>query len=145
KVYIRHCLQLTSVVSPFDGTAGLRLIWAVRPTETVSQRELSGSAKKVGASSRLERFAVRPRALVCPGQLAAGWRQWVALPQREPLTEWGRHQTQSARTTSRTGPTAALARSFGSGFSLSLPSLPFARRNGAETWWCRRDDHGAFA
>ncbi|TWW53078.1 hypothetical protein D4764_0142850 [Takifugu flavidus] len=50
--------------------AGLRLIWAVRPTETVSQRELSGSAKKVGASSRLERFAVRARALVCTGQLA---------------------------------------------------------------------------
>ncbi|TWW62594.1 hypothetical protein D4764_04G0012410 [Takifugu flavidus] len=82
-------------------------------------------------------------------KLAAGWRQWVALPQRELLTEWWRHQTQSARTTSLTGPTAALARSFGSGFSLvlsrSLPSLPFARRNGAETWWCRRGDHGAFA
>ncbi|TWW80953.1 hypothetical protein D4764_01G0007680 [Takifugu flavidus] len=29
--------------------------------------------------------------------------------------------------------------------SLPLPSLPFARRNGAETWWCRRGDHGAFA
>ncbi|TWW54807.1 hypothetical protein D4764_0116130 [Takifugu flavidus] len=53
-----------------NSTAGLRLIWAVRPTETVSQRELSGSAKKVGASSRLERFAVRARALVCTGQLA---------------------------------------------------------------------------
>ncbi|XP_056890266.1 uncharacterized protein LOC130526521 isoform X1 [Takifugu flavidus] len=88
-------------------------------------------------SFRLERFAVRARVLVCTGQLAAGWCQWVALPQREPLTEWWRHQIQSAQITSPTGPTAALAQSFSSGLSpvrsRSLPSLPFARRNGAET------------
>ncbi|TWW81736.1 hypothetical protein D4764_01G0015510 [Takifugu flavidus] len=47
---------------------------------------LSGSAKKVflPPSFHPERFAVRA---VCTGQLAAGWCQWVALPQREPLTE----------------------------------------------------------
>ncbi|TWW73480.1 hypothetical protein D4764_15G0008740 [Takifugu flavidus] len=44
-------------------------------------------------SFHLERFAVRARALVYPGQLTAGWRRWVALPQREPFTEWWRHQT----------------------------------------------------
>ncbi|TWW77673.1 hypothetical protein D4764_12G0010630 [Takifugu flavidus] len=39
KVYIRHCLQLTLVVfPPFDGTAGLRLIWAVRPTNCFTAR-----------------------------------------------------------------------------------------------------------
>ncbi|TWW60984.1 hypothetical protein D4764_05G0010740 [Takifugu flavidus] len=26
-------------------------------------------------------------------KLTAGWCRWVALPQREPFTEWWRHQT----------------------------------------------------
>ncbi|TWW63668.1 hypothetical protein D4764_03G0006760 [Takifugu flavidus] len=38
-------------------------------------------------SFRPERFAVRACALVGTGQLAAGWCQWVAMPQREPLME----------------------------------------------------------
>ncbi|TWW77906.1 hypothetical protein D4764_11G0000270 [Takifugu flavidus] len=59
-------------------------------------------------------------------KVAAAWRQWVALPQREPFTEWWRHQTQSARTISLTGPTAALAPSFDSGFSPVLSPSPLA-------------------
>ncbi|XP_056890269.1 uncharacterized protein LOC130526521 isoform X2 [Takifugu flavidus] len=122
--------------------AGLQLIWVVRPAEPVSRNEHAVWQCQEGwcflpPSFRLERFAVRARVLVCTGQLAAGWCQWVALPQREPLTEWWRHQIQSAQITSPTGPTAALAQSFSSGLSpvrsRSLPSLPFARRNGAET------------
>ncbi|TWW63776.1 hypothetical protein D4764_03G0007840 [Takifugu flavidus] len=79
-------------------------------------------------------------------KLAAGWCQWVALPQREPFTEWWRHQTVG---------TDYLAYwthcCFGSVLwfgilsrSLPLPSPPLARRNGAETYFFRRPGHHLF-
>ncbi|TWW62356.1 hypothetical protein D4764_04G0010030 [Takifugu flavidus] len=142
-VYIRHCLLLALVVFPLRRRYGVVAAYLGCSTNLFHRTSMQRQEGRcfLPPSFRLERFAVRARALVCTGQLAAGWCQWVTLPQREPLTEWWRHQKQSAQTTSLTGPTAALAQSFSSGLSpvrsrslsRSLPLLPFARRNGAET------------
>ncbi|TWW54154.1 hypothetical protein D4764_0250440, partial [Takifugu flavidus] len=98
KVYIRHCLQLILVVFPPSTVRRGCGLSGRFDQQTVSQREHAVWQRQEGwcflpPSFHLERFAVRARALVYPGQLTAGWRRWVALPQREPFTEWWRHQT----------------------------------------------------